>query len=133
MEPAAPHSLRHLIARLNRIRREHPRPAAGPHAALSPRHRRRILVYSKTAGDDVVLCVMSCDPFHRRAGFVELDLDALGCLPAARSRSTTSSPTRATSGTARATTSSSTPRRCPGHVFAIRRLVHREQSFDYYL
>jgi starch synthase (maltosyl-transferring) len=78
----AAHSIRPLIARLNRIRREHP---ALQHNRGLRFHRSdsdALLCYSKTAPDgDAILCVVNLDPFHTRAGFVELDLAALGVGP----------------------------------------------------
>jgi starch synthase (maltosyl-transferring) len=130
----APHSLRHLIGRLNRIRREH--------RALQDNRTLRfhectddaLLVYSKTAPDgDTILCVVNTDPFHRRSGFVELDLDALGVSP------TRSYQVHDLVSDARYLWEGARnfveidPEIMPGHVFALRRLVHREQSFDYYL
>ena len=130
---AAPQSLRHLIARLNRIRREHPALQQDRTLRFHRATDDAFLVYSKTAGDDVVLCVMSCDPFHRRAGFVELDLDALGVPPGSSFQvHDLISDARYLWYGARNYVELD-PEALPGHVFAIRRLVHREQSFDYYL
>jgi len=76
---------------------------------------------------------MSCDPFHRRAGFVELDLDALGVPPGSSFQvHDLISDARYLWYGARNYVELD-PEALPGHVFAIRRLVHREQSFDYYL
>jgi starch synthase (maltosyl-transferring) len=70
-------SLRHLITRVNRIRSEHPALHSNDslvfHTADEP-----FLCYSKRAGDDVVLIVVSFDPFQKRSGVVTLDLGALG-------------------------------------------------------
>jgi starch synthase (maltosyl-transferring) len=129
----APHSLRHLIARLNKIRRQHPALQQDRTLRFHEATDDALLVYSKTASDDAVLCVVNCDPFHRRAGFIELDLEALG-LPAAGSYQVHDlvSDARYLWYGARNYVELD-PEAVSGHVFAVRRLVHREQSFDYYL
>jgi starch synthase (maltosyl-transferring) len=73
-------SLRHLIARINRIRREHPALHSNDSLVFHPADDP-FLCYSKRAGDDVTLMVVSFDPFHKRGGFVSLDLGALGLSP----------------------------------------------------
>jgi len=76
-------SLRALIARVNRIRREHP--------ALQRDHTLRfhgtdndaLLAYSKSSpdGTDVILCVVNLDHHAPQAGWTALDLGALGVEP----------------------------------------------------
>ncbi len=76
----AAHSLRELITRVNRARRENP--------ALQRDHTLRfhetdnpvLLCYSKSTEDldNVILVVVNLDPFHTQAGWVQLDLEALG-------------------------------------------------------
>jgi starch synthase (maltosyl-transferring) len=79
----AAHSLRELITRVNRARRENP--------ALQRDHTLRfhetdnpvLLCYSKATEDlgNVVLVVVNLDPVHTQAGWVQLDLEALGVPP----------------------------------------------------
>jgi starch synthase (maltosyl-transferring) len=76
----AAHSLRELVTRLNRARRENP--------ALQRDHTLRfhetdnplLLCYSKSTEDlgNVVLVVVNLDPFHTQTGWLQLDLAALG-------------------------------------------------------
>jgi starch synthase (maltosyl-transferring) len=76
-------SLRHILARLNRIRRAHP----ALHDNRSLRFHRcdngQLLCYSKRTADhgDVILVVVNLDFHHRQAGFVDLDLVELGLDP----------------------------------------------------
>jgi starch synthase (maltosyl-transferring) len=82
---AAPHSLRDLIARMNRVRREH--------AALQSMERLRfheidnpyLLAYSKNSEDraDIVLTVVNFDYERTQGGVLQIDLDGLG-LPVDR-------------------------------------------------
>jgi starch synthase (maltosyl-transferring) len=76
-------SLRHFIAGVNRIRRDHP--------ALQQFRRVRFhhcdntahLAYSKRSEDgaDTVLCVVNTDAMAERWGVVRLDLDSMGLTP----------------------------------------------------
>jgi starch synthase (maltosyl-transferring) len=82
-----PDSLRHVIARLNRVRREHPALQRDHTLRLHDTDNESLLCYSKrarharadgTSGDDVLLMVVNLDPWHRQAGWTRLDLEALG-------------------------------------------------------
>jgi starch synthase (maltosyl-transferring) len=130
----APHSLRYLLARLNRIRREH--------AALHDNRTLHfhecddpaLLCYSKTApGGDAVVCVVNLDPYHVRRGWVTLDLAALG-LPADADYQV-----HDLIGDGRFAWRGARnyveldPAAMPAHVFAVRRRSHREHGFEYFL
>ena len=82
-------SLRPLIARLNRIRREHPALQRDGSLRFHDTDNDRLICYSKRSGgapaatpagadDDLILVVVNLDPGHRQAGWTRLDLDALG-------------------------------------------------------
>jgi starch synthase (maltosyl-transferring) len=133
----APHSLRPLIARLNRIRRAHPALQQDRTLRFHATDSDALLCYSKRApgpgGDDVVLCVVNLDPFHTRSGWVDLDLAALGLADGA------SFQVHDLLGDARFLWRGARnfveidPRAVPGHVLAIRRQHHREHGFEYFL
>jgi starch synthase (maltosyl-transferring) len=76
----AEHSLRDLVARVNRIRREHPALQQDRTLHFHAVDNEQLLCYSKTSGDgaDVILCVVNCDPQWTQSGWVHLDLDELG-------------------------------------------------------
>jgi starch synthase (maltosyl-transferring) len=130
----APHSLRHLIARVNRIRRQHPALQDDRSLRFHRADNDALLVYSKTSAEgDSVVCVVNLDPFHRHAGFIELDLPALGLPPGASFQvHDLLSDARYLWDGARNYVEVD-PQAVPAHVFAIRRHVHREQGFDYFL
>jgi starch synthase (maltosyl-transferring) len=75
-----PDSLAPLIARLNRIRREHPALQSNDGLAFHPTDDEQVLAYSKTSPDrsDAIVAVVSLDPVNVRAATIELDLAALG-------------------------------------------------------
>jgi starch synthase (maltosyl-transferring) len=70
-------SLRHLIARINRIRRQHPALQRNGSLRFHPVDNPELLCFSKHDPDDgeLVLTVVNLDPFHVQSGWVELPLD----------------------------------------------------------
>jgi starch synthase (maltosyl-transferring) len=89
---ARPESLRHVIARLNRIRREHPALQRDRSLRFHATDNEHLICYSKRSprppadpaagvAEDLVLMVVSLDPGHRQAGWTQLDLEALGIGP----------------------------------------------------
>jgi starch synthase (maltosyl-transferring) len=132
----APHSLRWLIARLNQVRRAHPALQQDRTLRFHDTDSDALLCYSKTApgeGDTTILCVVSTDAFHTRAGWVELDLAALGLDPG------TPFQVHDLLGDARFLWQGARnyveidPSAAPGHVFAIRKHARREHGFEYFL
>jgi starch synthase (maltosyl-transferring) len=71
-------SLAPLMASLNRFRREHRALQSDRSLAFHPTDNDALLAYSKREGDDRVLVVVNLDPHLTQAGFVHVDLAALG-------------------------------------------------------
>jgi starch synthase (maltosyl-transferring) len=78
-----PGNLAGLIARINRIRREHPSLQRDWGLRFHPTENPELICYSKRSEDgrDLLLMVVNLDPFHMQHGFVELPLGDWG-LPA---------------------------------------------------
>jgi starch synthase (maltosyl-transferring) len=76
----APNSLRPLITLLNEARRANRALQGNENLVFHPTDNAQIMAYSKTSADgsDVVLAIVSLDPVNTQAGFVTLDLEALG-------------------------------------------------------
>jgi starch synthase (maltosyl-transferring) len=76
----APHSLRDLVARVNRVRKEHPALQQDRTLHFHTVDNDALLCYSKATADlsDVILCVVSCDPVWNQSGWLHLDLEDLG-------------------------------------------------------
>ena len=83
-------SLRHVLARLNRIRRNHPALQRDHSIHFHPTDNEQLLCYSKRASGtrtdgaptgDVLLMVVNLDPWHRQSGWTQLRLEALGVGP----------------------------------------------------
>jgi starch synthase (maltosyl-transferring) len=76
----APNSLRPLITLLNEARRANRALQRNENLVFHPTDNGQIMAYSKATEDgaDVVLTIVSLDPVNTQAGFVTLDLTALG-------------------------------------------------------
>ncbi|MEO7337686.1 MAG: alpha-1,4-glucan--maltose-1-phosphate maltosyltransferase [Caldimonas sp.] len=71
-------SLRDLVARINRIRRENPALQGDWSLRFCPVENDQLIAYAKTSGDNVIVTVVNLDPDHAQSGWVGLDLAALG-------------------------------------------------------
>jgi starch synthase (maltosyl-transferring) len=74
----APHSLAEFIARVNRIRREHPALQQDRTLRFHEVENDQLIAYSKTSGADAILVVVDLDPHRRQGGWMNLDLRAAG-------------------------------------------------------
>ena len=130
-----PDSLRELIARVNRIRREHPALQTNEGLRLHPTTTDQLLCYSKRDpdGDDVVLVVVNTDPHHRHSGWLELDLEALGVDPEQPFQVHDLLTNARFLWQGARNYIELDPHIVPAHVFGLRRRVRREQDFEYFL
>ncbi len=76
-----PDSLAPLMTRLNELRRGHRAMQSNTSLVFHPVDNDALLAYSKRDGDDRVLVVVNLDPQAVQAGFVNVDLEALGLEP----------------------------------------------------
>ncbi len=127
-------SIRDVIARLNRIRRENPA-LQDNRIAFHPTDNPELMCFSKrdASGESVVLCVVNMDIHHRHSGFVDLDLAALGLLPGERYQvhDLLSDSRYQWSGIRNYVELD--PDVTPAHVFRIRKHVRSEHDFEYFL
>jgi len=122
-----------LIGVVNRIRRENPALQQNGTLEFHNTDNDEILCYSKAAGDNIVLTVVSVDPHNPQSGWVDLDLAALK-LDANRpfqvhellsgARYTWHGPRNFVQ---------LNPHIVPAHLFRIRRKVRTERDFEYFL
>jgi starch synthase (maltosyl-transferring) len=134
-ELARPDSLRGYIAALNRIRRENPALHADRSLMFLRTDNEQLLAYAKQTADGAnqIVCVVNLSPQHTHAGWVELDLAALGIA-----RDQPYQMHELLSG-ARYLWSGARnfvqldPQRSPAQVYRVRRRLRREQDFDYFL
>jgi starch synthase (maltosyl-transferring) len=133
-------SLKDFIARVNRIRREHPALQRDGNLHFHRIDAEAIIAYSKsstqqgsTQQGDSVLTVVNLDPHHTQSGWIELNLQALG-LDAdtpfqvhdllSGARFLWRGPRNYVS---------LDPSLGPAHIFRVRRKVRTERDFDYFL
>jgi starch synthase (maltosyl-transferring) len=131
---AAPHSLRELIALVNRVRRENPALRSDGGLRFHATDNEQLLCYSKSAAaaDNTVIAVVNLDPHHLQSGWVDLDLARLG-LEAGRPFQMHDLLTGARylwSGARNFVQLD--PQQTPAHLFRVRRRVRSEQDFDYF-
>jgi starch synthase (maltosyl-transferring) len=128
-------SLRHFIARVNRIRREHPALQRDRGLRFHPIDNDQLLAYSKCAeeAEDALVMVVNLDVHHDQSGWLSLPLEDFG-LDADQqyqvedllsgARYIWQGPTNYVA---------LSPRGQSAHILRLRRRVHREQDFQGYL
>ena len=128
-----PGSLRHVIARLNRIRRAHPALHDNRSLRFHKTDNDLVICYSKQRATDIVLIVVNLDPHHSHRAWLTLDLAGLGIA------SDEAFQVHDLLGDARYTWRGARsfveilPAQSPAHIFEIRRFVRSENHFEYYL
>ena len=130
-----PGSLRELIARVNRIRREHPVLQTDRGLRFHEIDNEMLIAYSKSGEDgaDSILVVANVDPHHTQSGWLQLDVATLG-LPSSGAFQVHDllSGARFLWEGARNFVALD-PHRAPAHIFRIRKRVRSERDFDYFL
>jgi starch synthase (maltosyl-transferring) len=129
-----PGSLKDLIARVNRIRHEHPALQQDWGLRFHLIDNDQLIAYSKQdeSGEDLLLIVVNLDCFHRQSGWLELPLADLAIEPHEPYQ------VHDLLGGAHYIWQGSRnfialdPNGVPAHIFKLRRHVAREQDYDYY-
>jgi starch synthase (maltosyl-transferring) len=128
-------SLKDLMARVNRIRRENPALQSDWSLRLHPTDNTQLLCYSKQSDDgaNVIIVVVNLDPYHTQAGWVELPLSTLGLEPhqpyqvhdlLGEARYLWHGPRNYVE---------LNPQGVPAAILRVRRRVRTEREFEYYL
>ena len=130
-----PDSLRDLITRVNRIRRDNPALQQDWNLEFYGADNEQILCFGKSTDDlaDRVVVVVNLDPHHAQSGWVSLPMDRFG-LPEDRpyqmhdllsgARYLWHGPKNFVS---------LDPALSPAHIFRMRRRVRTEHDFDYFM
>ena len=130
----APHSLKELIALVNRIRRENPALHVDRTLRFHGTDNDQLLCYSKTSedGENVLLMVVNLDPYHVHAGWVDLDLAELGLEPGApfQVHDLLTGARYLWHGSRNFVQLD--PNQVPAHILRVRRRVRSEKDFDYF-
>jgi starch synthase (maltosyl-transferring) len=126
-------SLRHVMARVNQIRRAQPALHDIRSLHFHDTDNDLLLCYSKQRGDSIVLVVVNLDPHHSHRGWLDLDLEALGVRPdrsfqvhdlLSGARFTWRGPRNYIE---------LVPEQAPAHIFEVRRFARSENQFEYFL
>ena len=128
-------SLRDLITRVNRIRRENPALQSDWSLRFHPADNEQLICYSKHDGSlsNIIVVVVNLDPHHTHAGWVELPLSDLGLEPRhpyqvhellSDARYLWQGPRNYVE---------LNPHIVPAHIFHVRRRVRTEREFDYFM
>ena len=131
----APHSLKPLITRVNRIRRENPALHNDHSLHFHPVDNEQLLCYSKRTADrsNIILVAVNLDPHHTHSGWVDLQLAELGLAPGEPVQMhDLLSEARYLWHSARSFIELD-PQVIPAHIFRLRRKTRTERDFDYFL
>ncbi len=128
-------SLRKIIARINRIRKENKALQNTHSLKFHPIDNEALLCYSKTSEDldNMVLMVVNLDPHHTHSGWISLPLDELGLDPYIpfQVHDLISGSYYLWNGSHNYVEVD--PGVMPAHLFRIRRKVRSERDFDYFM
>ena len=129
-----PWSLKDFIARVNRIRSENPALQSDSHLRFHATDNPDVICYSKATGDlsDIVIVLCNLDPFHKQAGWIDLDLASLGldALRAFQAHDLLSDGRFLWRGARNYFELE--PESLPAHIMKVRKWVRTERDFDYY-
>ena len=128
-------SLKPLIARVNRIRRQNPALQKDRNLRFHTVHNEQLLAYSKHTDDlsNIILVVVNLDPRHTHSGWLEFSPEAVGMDPqqSYQVHDLLSDARYLWQGLRNFVELN--PQLVPAHVFAVRRKVRTERDFDYFL
>jgi starch synthase (maltosyl-transferring) len=128
-------SLKELIGRVNRIRRDNSALQSDRSLRFHPVDNSQIICFSKSTEDlkNVIVIVVNLDPYHTQGGWVELPLEELGILPLQpfQMHDLLSNAHYLWQGTRNYVQLD--PQSMPAQVFRVRRRLRREQDFDYFM
>ena len=133
-DPGSPRSLKNLIARINRIRRESPALHRDANLRFHETDNPAVICYSKATDDrsDIVIVLCNLDAFHTQSGWVNLDVASLGLDVSYGFQA------HDLLGDGRYLWHGShnyfelTPESLPAHIMKVRQWVRTERDFDYY-
>jgi starch synthase (maltosyl-transferring) len=130
-----PDSLRSLIARMNRIRRENSALQSDEGLHFCAVDNDQLIAYVKTdaKSTNLILTVVNLDPHHPQSGWVDLDISALKIDADQPYQVHDLLSDQRYIWRGRYNYVLLDPRRAPAHVFRLRRRVRSEHDFDYYL
>ncbi len=131
----SPDSLKDLIGRVNRIRRENPALQSDWSLRFHPVDNEQIICYSKNTEDfsNIVLVIVNLDPHHTHSGWLELPISDWGLEPIRpyQVHDLLSDARYLWHGSRNYVEIN--PQVVPAHIFRLRRRIRTERDFDYYM
>jgi starch synthase (maltosyl-transferring) len=131
----SPDSLKGLIGRVNRIRRENPALQSDWSLRFHPVDNEQIICYSKNTEDfsNIVLVIVNLDPHHTHSGWLELPISDWGLEPIRpyQVHDLLSDARYLWHGSRNYVEIN--PQVVPAHIFRLRRRIRTERDFDYYM
>ena len=128
-------SLRDLVARVNRIRRDNVSLQHDWNLRFHPVDNGEIICYSKSSQDfsEIIVVVVNLDAYHTQSGWVELPLEEMGLDPRHpyQVHDLLSGARYLWHGARNYV--EIVPATAPGHIFRLRRRVRTERDFEYFL
>ncbi len=128
-------SLRHIIGRVNRIRRENPALQSDWSLRFHPVDNQQLICYTKATQDlsNIILVVVNLDPHHIHSGWLELPLAdfSIDEDKPYQVHDLLSDIRYLWHGTRNYVELN--PQAIPGHIFRLRRRVRTERDFDYFM
>ena len=126
-------SIRDMIARVNRIRRENPALQNESTLRFFTVDNEQLICYGKQAGSDLVVVVVNLDPNYKQSGWVDLPLHEFGLVPDKPYQMHDLLADKHYLWRGPRNYVELDPKVCPAHIFRLRRYVRTEQDFDYFL
>jgi starch synthase (maltosyl-transferring) len=130
-----PDSLRSLIGRINRVRREHAALQSDRSLRFHTVDNEQLIAYSKSdePSNDVILVIVNLDPHNVQSGWVDLDLDELRLDPGEPYQAHDLLSDQRYQWRGARNYVMLDPERLPAHVLKLRRRLRSEHDFDYYM
>jgi len=131
----APESLRDLITRVNRIRRDNVALQHDWSLEFHPVDNEQLICFSKRSADgsNLIVIVVNLDPFHTHAGFVNLPLDEFHIEEDQPFQVHDQLSDARYLWNGRRNYVELNPAAIPAHIFLIRRRLRGEADFEYFL
>jgi len=128
-------SLKDLIARINRIRKQNPALQSNRNLRFHNTDNASLICYSKATEDlsNIIVVIVNIDSFHAQSGWIDLDLNSLGLDPdhAYEVHDLLGEGRYLWQGARNYV--ELLPESLPAHILHVRRWVRKETDFDYYL
>jgi starch synthase (maltosyl-transferring) len=128
-------SLKELIARVNRIRKENPALQSDDSLRFHEVDNEQILCYTKQSEDlsNVIAVVVNLDPHHAQSGWVKLPVESLKLDPLDSYQAHDLLTGARFLWHGERNFVELNPQTGPAHILRLRRRLRREQDFDYFM